>query len=142
MPLALVLVVWSSVVSWVDLPDEFPSHWSGARADAFLPTFSYVNVQSSSAAVAALVTTVMVIGNLWGWKWSPLARGISAVGAGVTAAISMGLYVQMFRSRGLSIEEAGELGVGAGALGVVGGFVIFALLSAAISPSGRHSPSQ
>ena len=92
--------------------------------------------------MAALVTTVMVIGNLWGWKWSPLARGISAVGAGVTAAISMGLYVQMFRSRGLSIEEAGELGVGAGALGVVGGFVIFALLSAAISPSGRHSPSQ
>lgn len=137
-PAGLTLIVWATLSTWNDLPAEFPTHWGPDGADTFGSAESFINGQSIAAAVAAAITAVIGIFNLTTGIWTPLARGLVSLGGGITAAIALGLFVQMLRSRGLSTLAAVELGASAGVLGGVCGFLVLAIGAFLILPKGRH----
>lgn len=137
LPVGLAALPRTLSATWSDLPDEFPSHWGPDGADAFLPIDTYVGQQSIAAFVVAAITVCLVAVYAWGWRWSTLGRGICSVGVGVTAAISLGLVVQLSRARGLSVEGVVDLGAGAGVLGVFGGFALFTAIAVMVFPRVR-----
>ncbi|MDI6023885.1 hypothetical protein QBL02_10050 [Leucobacter sp. UT-8R-CII-1-4] len=137
-PSALVLWVWVVLTSWTDLPEEFPTHWGPEGADAFGTAISFINGQSLAAAVAAGITAVVGIFNLNTGVWTSLARGLVSIGGGITAAISIGLYLHMLRSRGLSTLAAAELGASAGLLGAACGFLVLVVVTFLLLPKGRY----
>lgn len=138
LPAALVLWVWLTLSAWHDLPADFPTHWGPEGADAFGAAESFINGQSIAAAVTASITAVVGIYNLANGIWTPLARGLVSLGAGVTAAIALGLFIQMLRSRGLSTLAAAELGASAGVLGAVCGFLALSVIAFLVLPKGRY----
>ncbi len=139
LPALVVLIVWGIESSWTDLPARYPAHWSGGDVDRFAAPQEYINTQAVAAAVAALVTAGIAVGNLLSGGWSPLARGFTSVAAGVTGAIAGGFFVQLLRSRGLTTQSVIELGGGAGILGVAIGFVGLLTLAALLLPRGEYA---
>ncbi|GAA2832633.1 hypothetical protein FB468_1408 [Leucobacter komagatae] len=139
LPALFVLCSWVIESSWTDLPGRYPAHWGKGGVDRFSSPQEYINTQAVAAAVAAVVTAGIAAGNLLGGAWSPLSRGFTSVGAGITGAIAGGFFVQLLRSRGLTTQAAIELGGGAGFLGVAAGFVALFALTFTLLPRGKYS---
>ena len=139
LPFLFVLCAWAVESSWSDLPGQYPAHWGDGGVDRFSSPQEYINTQAIAAAVAAVVTAGIAAGNLLSGAWSPLSRGFTSVGAGVTGAIAGGFFVQLLRSRDLTTQATVELGGGAGFLGVAIGFAVLFALAFALLPRGEYS---
>ncbi|MGL3149580.1 hypothetical protein ACSS7Z_04395 [Microbacterium sp. A82] len=141
-PILLVTVTWLITSSWRDLPAEIPSHWSGNTADSFLQPEAVINAWTFGGIFVALMTVSVTIGCVQRWQWTPLGRGVSAVGVGATAAVAVGLFFQLILARGKTTEEVIALGAGPSILAIMGGFALVTVLALLALPKGQHPPTE
>ena len=137
-PLLLALTGWVVASSLKDLPDELPSHWSGTVADSFLPPEAIINAWSFGSLFAALLAVSVTIGAAQRWEWTPLGRGASAVGVGITGAVSSGLVIPLLLARGATTAQVVDQGAAPSVLAVMGGFALFTTLAVLALPRGHH----
>lgn len=137
-PLLLALTGWVIASLLEDLPGELPSHWSGTVADSFLPPEAIINAWSFGSLFAALLSVSITIGAAQRWEWTPLGRGASAVGVGITGAVSNGLVIPLLLARGATTAQVVGQGAAPSVLAVMGGFALFTILALLALPRGHH----
>jgi len=137
-PLLVAATGWAIASSLTGLPEELPSHWSGTVADSFLPPGAIINAWSFGSLLAALLAVSITIGAVQRWEWTPLGRGASAVGVGITGAVSSGLVLPLLTARGATTAQLAAQGAAPGILAVMGGFALFTILALLALPRGRH----
>ncbi|WP_454115145.1 hypothetical protein [Microbacterium lacticum] len=144
LPLLFAMSGWAVASSLDGLPDELPSHWSGTVADSFLPPEAIINAWSFGALFAAALAVSITIGAAQRWEWTPLGRGASAVGVGITGALTSGLVVPLLLAQGETTTEIVTQGAAPSVLSVMGGFALVTILAVLVLPRGGHPapPSQ
>lgn len=140
LPLLFAMSGWAIASSLDGLPDELPSHWSGTVADSFLPPEAIINAWSFGSLFAAALAVSITAGAAHRWEWTPLGRGASAVGVGITGAVTSGLVVPLLLAQGATTAEVVAQGAAPSILCVMGGFAIFAILAVlALPPRSPNS---
>ena len=81
----------------------------------------------------------ITIGAAHRWEWTPLGRGASAVGFGITGAVSSGLVIPLLLARGATTSEVVAQGAAPSILSVMGGFAVCTILAVFALPPGHHA---
>lgn len=139
LPLLFAVSGWAVASSLDDLPGELPSHWSGTVANSFSPPEAIINAWSFGALFAAALAVSITIGAAHRWEWTPLGRGASAVGVGITGAVTSGLVVPLLLAQGETTAEVVAQGAAPSVLSVTGGFAVFTILAVLALPPGHHA---